>query len=81
METQAIARAYRMGQLRSVLVYRLLSEDSVDERVMKLLEEKQKIFDEYADESVVGTENLSRSEQEWITDVIAQEKERLSKES
>ena len=77
LETQAIARAYRMGQLRSVLVYRLLCEDSVDERVMELLTEKQQIFDEYADESVVGSENLARSEQEWIADMIAQEKQRL----
>lgn len=30
-ETQAISRAYRMGQTRSVLVHRLLTEDTVDE--------------------------------------------------
>jgi SNF2 family DNA or RNA helicase len=41
-----------MGQARNVLVYRLLCEKSIDERVMELLEEKQKVFDAFADESV-----------------------------
>ena len=52
IENQAISRAYRMGQARNVLVYRLLCEKSIDERVMELLEEKQKVFDAFADESV-----------------------------
>ena len=52
IENQAISRAYRMGQTRNVLVYRLLCEDSVDERITKLLGEKQMIFDAFADESV-----------------------------
>ena len=41
IENQAISRAYRMGQTRNVLVYRLLCEDTVDERMTNLLEEKQ----------------------------------------
>lgn len=32
IENQAISRAYRMGQTRNVLVYRLLCEDTVDEK-------------------------------------------------
>ena len=46
-----------MGQTRNVLVYRLLCEDTVDEKVMDVLENKQKIFDAFADESVVATES------------------------
>ena len=41
-----------MGQGRNVLVYRLLCENTIDERIMKLLEDKQKIFDAFADKSV-----------------------------
>ena len=52
IENQAISRAYRMGQGRNVLVYRLLCENTIDERIMKLLEDKQKIFDAFADKSV-----------------------------
>lgn len=33
IENQAISRAYRMGQSRSVLVYRLLCDDTIDERI------------------------------------------------
>ena len=50
-ETQAISRAYRMGQSRNVLVYRLLAEDTVDERIEELLARKQQEFDAFADES------------------------------
>ena len=52
IENQAISRAYRMGQARNVLVYRLLCEKSIDERIMEMLEEKQRVFDAFADESV-----------------------------
>ena len=52
IENQAISRAYRMGQTHNVLVYRLLCEKSIDERIMEMLEEKQRVFDAFADESV-----------------------------
>lgn len=51
IENQAISRAYRMGQARNVLVHRLLCENTVDERLMKLLQEKQRLFDAFADKS------------------------------
>lgn len=54
IESQAISRAYRMGQARNVLVYRLLASNTVDERVTDLLEEKQTVFDSFADKSVAA---------------------------
>lgn len=36
-ESQAIARAHRMGQVHTVQVHRLLSEGAVDERVGEIL--------------------------------------------
>lgn len=63
IENQAISRAYRMGQARNVLVYRLLCEDTIDERITDLLEEKQAIFDAFADKSVAAT-NTEKQEQE-----------------
>jgi len=54
IENQAIARAYRMGQSRTVFVHRLLCENTVDEKIMDMLEEKQRIFDEFADKSVAA---------------------------
>lgn len=58
IESQAISRAYRMGQARNVLVYRLLCPDTIDEKISAILEEKQAIFDAFADKSVAAKESL-----------------------
>lgn len=47
-ESQAIARAHRMGQVRTVQVHRLLAKDSVDELMRATLARKSGLFDEYA---------------------------------
>ena len=79
IENQAISRAYRMGQLRSVMVHRLLCDNTVDERILELLREKQDIFDSFAEESTVGSEYL-RAEKSVIAAIIQMEKERLASE-
>jgi hypothetical protein len=48
MEDQAIARCHRMGQVRTVDVHRLLTDDSVDQRMLEILATKAALFDEYA---------------------------------
>lgn len=58
IENQAISRAYRMGQTRNVLVYRLLCQNTVDERITELLEQKQATFDAFADKSEAAKESL-----------------------
>lgn len=78
IENQAISRAYRMGQVRDVLVYRLLSDDCIDERILEILRLKQEQFDNFADESAVGEEAMKASEQSWINRMIAEERERLA---
>lgn len=77
IENQAIARAYRMGQVRDVLVYRLLADDTVDEQIMEILKNKQLQFDSFADESVVGAESLRPGEADWIKKMVEEEKQRL----
>jgi superfamily II DNA or RNA helicase len=54
IEDQAIARCHRMGQVRSVDVHRLLAEDTVDQRMLEILETKAALFDEYVRHSEVG---------------------------
>ncbi|MDV9191055.1 DEAD/DEAH box helicase [Streptomyces sp. SR27] len=54
IEHQAVARAHRMGQVRSVRVHRLLTMGAVDERMVKLLKNKTRLFDEYARHSAVA---------------------------
>ncbi len=58
IENQAISRAYRMGQARKVLVYRLLATNTIDERLNDLLTTKQAAFDDYADKSYVANRSF-----------------------
>ena len=58
IENQAISRAYRMGQTRNVLVYRLLSARTIDERIMDILERKQQEFDAFAEKSVAASQSV-----------------------
>ncbi|MFJ8172116.1 DEAD/DEAH box helicase [Streptomyces sp. ADI93-02] len=54
MEHQAVARAHRMGQIRTVRVHRLLAADSVDQRMLDILARKDRLFDQYARRSDVA---------------------------
>lgn len=53
-EAQAIARAHRMGQVRTVLVHRILAEDTVDERMLEILAGKDQLFDTYVRRSEIA---------------------------
>lgn len=81
IENQAISRAYRMGQVRDVMVHRLLCDETIDERMLEILRNKQIEFDSFADESVVGEEGLQAeqaSSESWITKMVREEQQRLS---
>ena len=65
-ENQAIARAHRMGQSRTVLVYRLLAAETIDERIEDMLKEKQAIFDAFADKSAAA--DATKQEESQIDD-------------
>lgn len=43
-EAQAVDRAHRIGQTRSVLVYRLVAKDTIEEKVMALKSAKAELF-------------------------------------
>ena len=81
IENQAISRAYRMGQTSDVLVHRLLADDTIDERMLEILSTKQREFDSFADESVIGDSQLDAEQAEegsWITKMVKEEQERLA---
>ena len=78
-EAQAIARAYRMGQVMSVQVHRIAAADTVDERIIEILKVKSQAFDEFARESVSADidDAVDVSEGKLAQEIIAAERERL----
>ena len=62
-----------MGQVRNVLVYRLLCADSVDEAIVRRLREKEEEFDAFADRSVMAQATEDLLDREWIRDYIEEE--------
>ncbi|PUB28747.1 SNF2 family DNA or RNA helicase [Promicromonospora sp. AC04] len=44
-EAQAIDRTHRIGQTRNVMVFRMVSENTIEEKVMALKERKARLFD------------------------------------
>ncbi|NUL46450.1 DEAD/DEAH box helicase [Cellulosimicrobium funkei] len=80
IEWQAIARARRMGQLETVQVHRLLSEEGVDRQLTEMLAVKEELFRDFARESDVADaapEAVDVSEAKLARKVIAVERERL----
>ncbi len=69
-ENQAISRVYRMGQARNVLVHRLLADNTVDERILEVLQGKTEIFEGFADDSVVdnASKNIAAATEDGETE-------------
>lgn len=76
IENQAISRAYRMGQTRNVLVYRLLCANTVDDKITELLKEKQDLFDAFADKSEAARES-AELDNRTFGDIIQSEIDRI----
>jgi SNF2 family DNA or RNA helicase len=69
-----------MGQVRPVRVYRLLATGGVDERLVKLLETKTRLFDAYARRSAVAEASpdaIDVSDTELARRIVEEEQERL----
>ena len=66
-----------MGQTRNVLVYRLLCENTVDEKIMSRLESKQAIFDAFADKSEAAAKSQELDEKAF-GDIIQEEIDRIN---
>ncbi|NUW42195.1 DEAD/DEAH box helicase [Nonomuraea rhodomycinica] len=81
MEAQAVARAHRMGQVRTVQVHRLLSVDAVDQRMLDILGTKAELFDAYARRSDLAestADAVDISEQSLARQIVEEEQRRLA---
>ncbi|MER5650987.1 SNF2-related protein [Streptosporangium sp. NPDC002524] len=81
MESQAVARAHRMGQVRKVQVHRILTADSVDQRMLDILRGKVGLFDTYARRSDLAESTpdaVDISEQSLARQIVEEEQRRLA---
>jgi SNF2 family DNA or RNA helicase len=58
-ESQAVDRTHRIGQTKNVMVYRMVSTDTIEEKVMKLKEQKAKLFSSVMDDDAVFSSALT----------------------
>jgi SNF2 family DNA or RNA helicase len=81
LEDQAVARAHRMGQTRRVRVHRLVTTDSVDQRLLALLGRKRRLFDAYARHSnaaQTSPEALDTTDTLLARQILEEERARLA---
>ncbi|WP_139185875.1 DEAD/DEAH box helicase [Sanguibacter gelidistatuariae] len=61
-EAQAVDRAHRIGQKRNVMVYRMVSTDTIEEKVMALKASKSKLFASVLDGGAAGGAGLTATD-------------------
>ncbi|MDO5671982.1 MAG: DEAD/DEAH box helicase [Actinomycetaceae bacterium] len=59
VEEQAVDRAHRIGQDKKVSVYRLVSKNTIEEKVMALKDKKRQLINAVLDEELMGATDIS----------------------
>ena len=59
MENQAIDRAHRIGQDKTVNVYRLCAANTIEEKVIALQEHKRQIIDDVVSVPALSAQDLA----------------------
>jgi len=58
-EAQAIDRTHRIGQSKNVMVYRMVANGTIEEKVMALKDQKSRLFDAVMDDDAVFSSTLT----------------------
>jgi SNF2 family DNA or RNA helicase len=62
VEAQAIDRSHRIGQTRKVFVYRLVVKDTIEEKMLKLQEQKRDLVDKLITSETKAFKNLNKDD-------------------
>jgi superfamily II DNA or RNA helicase len=67
-ESQAVDRTHRIGQNKSVMVYRMISAGTIEEKVMELKAKKSRLFDAVMDDDAVFSSALTADDIRGLLD-------------
>ena len=65
-ETQAIDRAHRIGQKNKVLAYKLITKDSIEEKILQLQQLKKELFDNVITADGSAMKSMTEEDIEFI---------------
>ena len=65
-ENQAIDRTYRMGQKKTVFSYKLITKDTIEEKILQLQNQKKELFDSIITSDSASIKSLSEQDIDFI---------------
>jgi SNF2 family DNA or RNA helicase len=65
-ENQAIDRTHRIGQDKTVFAYRLITRGTIEEKILKLQEQKSELFDRLISSDGASIKSLSETDVEFV---------------
>jgi len=68
-ENQAVDRAHRIGQQKTVLTYKMITQDTIEEKILLLQEQKSEIFNNIISADSASLKNISEEDIQFMLGV------------